>query len=235
MLSIQMPLKIGLREEVSFDSFVTESAATAISLNQFQKSLQQSSASAFYLQGGPGVGKTHLLQAACRFKANRHESAVYLPLNDSRLPLIADSLNGLDQTDLVCIDDIDVKIASVDWQKALANLLIKSQTSGNVVVFSGQDSFLNWPVQLTELNSALVSVLTLQIPALSKGESLVDALQRHAQKRGFELPLEVGNFLVKKFSAEISELMAVLHLLEQATLAEKRRLTLPFVKDYLKR
>lgn len=230
-----MPLKIGLREEVSFDSFVTETAATAISLDQFQKSLRQTSASAFYLQGPSGAGKTHLLQAACRFKADRRESAVYLPLNDSNLPLIADSLNGLDQTDLVCIDDIDAKINSVEWQKALANLLIKSQTSGSVIILSGRESFLDWPVQVAELNSALVSVLTLVIPPLTQEDSLVDALQRHAQKRGFDLPLDVGNYLVKSFSTEIAELMAVLYLLEQATLAEKRRLTLPFAKQYLKK
>lgn len=233
MVSVQIPLKMSLREEISFDTFVTEKPETAIFLNQFQANLKQGSAAGFYLQGVSGAGKTHLLQAACRYKSGLQESSVYLPLKDTSLSLIADSLHGLEETSLVCIDDIDSKINKIEWQKSLTNLLIKAQTSGNIVVFSGKTSYLEWPIEYTDLNSALVGVITLPVPVLSDPRDLVEALQRHAQKKGFDLPIEVGNYLVKKFSNQISELMAVLHLLEQATLAEKRCLTLPFVKKYL--
>lgn len=235
MVSVQIPLKISLREEISFDSFVTGKPETAILLNQFQSALRQSSGGAFYLQGPQSVGKSHLLQASCRYKTDLKQSSVYLPLKDTSLPLIADSLKGLEEIDLVCIDDIDCKIDQIEWQISLANLLVKSQTAGHIVVLSGQSDYLQWPVAFPELNSALVGVLTIPIPLLSVDEDVVDALQRHANKIGFDLPLEVGNYLVKTFSNQLAELMAVLAMLEQATLVEKRRLTLPFVKQFLKR
>ena len=73
--------------------------------------------------------------------------------------------------------------------------------------------------------------------SISKGlednREVVSALQKHSTRLGFELPLEVGNYLIKQFSNDLSELLAVLKLLEQATLVQKRRLTLPFVKQVL--
>ncbi len=233
ILNVQIPLKISSREEVSFDTFVTAEPATAILLNQFQASLRQKHAAGFYLQGASGAGKTHLLQAACRYKSSLNESSVYLPLKDTSLPLIADSLKGLEDVSLICIDDIDTKIHQVEWQKSLENLLIKAQAAGNIVVCTGETSYLEWDVVYSNLNSALVNVLTIPIPALSKNKDLVDALQRHAQKRGFELSTTVGNYLVKQFSSHLPELMAVLSLLEQESLAEKRHLKLPLVKKIL--
>lgn len=233
MLSVQMPLKIGLKDEASFSTFVTETPELALSLNQLQNSLKQSLSNCFYLQGQSGSGKSHILQAACRFMASLNQAAVYLPLKDSNLPLIAESLNGLEQAALVCIDDMDERISEIEWQKALASLLIKAQSIGHVVVFSGQNSFVEWENSSKELNSALMGVLTIELMPLTQSKELVEALQRHAQTLGFELPVEVGNYLIKMFSNDLAELMAVLKLLEQATLAEKRRLTLPFVKTYL--
>lgn len=233
MLSIQIPLKISIQEAVSFDSFVTENSGTALSLNQFQQALKQSQSGVFYLEGVTGAGKTHLLQAACRFKSGLKQSAVYLPLKETSLPLIAESLKGLEQTALVCIDDIDIKMNEVDWQKSLAVLLVKIQNAGHILVLSGEQSILDWPVTYPELNAALVSVLPINLTPLSQTKSLVEALQRHAKAVGFILPLDVGNFLVKQFSKNISELMAVLKILEQETLVKKRRLTLPFVKQVL--
>jgi len=234
VVSVQIPLKMSIQEAVCFESFVTETSEIALALNQFQQALKSSNSSVFYLQGSAGAGKTHLLQAACRYKSGLNQSAVYLPLKDMNLPLIAESLKGLEQTALVCIDDIDTKIADESWQKSLATLLVKIQNAGHILVLSGVESIVDWPITLSELNAALVSVLPIHLMPLSQPKELVEALQRHAQAVGFVLPLEVGNFLVKQFSKNILELMAVLKLLEQETLVEKRRLTLPFVKQVLK-
>ncbi len=235
MVSVQIPLKMNLKEEVSFDTFVTEKPATAILLNQFQNSLKRGSGAGFYLQGDSSVGKTHLLQSACRYKASLKQSAVYLPLKDQSLPFIADSLNGLEQIPLVCIDDIDIKMQQIEWQKSLASLLIKAQTAGSVIALTGKTPYLDWDIKCADLSRALMNVLTITLTPLSKKKDLVDALQRHAKKRGFNLPPQVGQYLVKQFSNQLEELLAVLHLLEQATLAEKKRLSLPFVTEFLKK
>ena len=104
---VQMPLKIGLRDEASFSTFVTEQESLAVALNALQNSLKKNSGNAFYLYGEEGVGKTHLLQAACRFMTEQDQASVYLPMSDKSLPLIPDVLIGLEQTSLVCLDEFD--------------------------------------------------------------------------------------------------------------------------------
>lgn len=230
---VQMPLKIGLRDEASFETYITEQEALAVALNALQNALMNNTGSAFYLFGNPGVGKTHLLQAACRFVTEKNQASVYLPIADDSLPLIPDVLIGLEQTMLVCLDDIDQLVGDTKWELALANLLTKSSVQGHTVILSGNQSINDWKIATQELAKALMNVLPIEVKPLEDKTEIISALQRHSQKLGFELPVEVGNFLIKNFSTDLQELLAVLKLLEQATLVEKRRMTLPFVKQVL--
>lgn len=232
---VQLPLKIGLREEVCFDTYIAEEEGVAFKLAQFQQSLSdRQNDESFYVFGEDGTGKTHLLQAACRFVTEKNRASVYLPLADSSLPLIADVLHGLEQTPLVCLDDVDHVMGDKDWELALANLIMRSKALGHQVVMSGRDDITSWSIETTEWLQALMSVMPIALKPLTRKQDIVLALQRHAQKLGFELPIEVGNYLVKQFSNDLQELLSVLKLLEQASFVEKRRMTLPFVKHILR-
>ena len=63
----------------------------------------------------------------------------------------------------------------------------------------------------------------------------VNALQLRAQQRGFELPDETARYLQRRLPRELSSLFAVLDELDTAALTEQRRLTVPFIRDVLKR
>lgn len=228
-----MPLKIGLRDDACFETFVTEHESTAVALNALQAALLKDGGNAFYLNGKGGVGKTHLLQAACRFITEQNKASVYLPISDDSLPLIPDVLIGLEQMRLVCLDDMNSMIGDEKWELALANLLTKSSVQGHTIILSGEKAINDWNICTQELAKALMNVLPINMQALEDKNEVISALKRHSAKMGFELPTEVGNFLVKQFSTDLQELLAVLKLLEQATLVEKRRLTLPFVKQVL--
>ena len=228
-----MPLKIGLRDDACFETFVTEQESLAVALNSLQSALKQPKGNAFYLYAESGAGKTHLLQAACRYVTEKGQASVYLPMNDAGLPLIPDVLIGLEQTPLVCLDDMEHIIGNPKWEQALANLLTKSSVQGHNVILAGEHSVVDWSLVTPELTKALMNVLPIKLSALHEKEEVIMALQRHAKRLGFELPVEVGNYLIKQFSNDLQELLAVLKMLEQATLVEKRRLTLPFVKKVL--
>jgi DnaA family protein len=230
---VQMPLKIGLRDDACFETFVTEQEPLAVALNALQSALKQPKGGAFYLYAESGAGKTHLLQAACRYVTERGQASVYLPMQDAGLPLIPDVLVGLEQTPLVCLDDMEMIIGQPKWELALANLLTKSSVQGHNVILAGTQSIMQWSLVTPELTKALMTVLPIQLAVLHEKQDVIVALQRHAKRLGFELPVEVGNYLVKQFSSDLQELLAVLQMLEQATLVEKRRLTLPFVKKVL--
>jgi len=230
---VQMPLKIGLRDDACFETFVTEKESLAVAFNSLQSALMQSNGSAFYLHGDSGVGKTHLLQASCRFVTEQGKASVYLPFEDHSLPLIPDVLTGLEQMPLVCLDDMTHIIGQAKWEQALANLITKSSVQGHTLILAGKNPINDWDIATTELAKALMMVLPIEVQALAEKDEVILALKRHSQRLGFELPNDVGNYLIKQFSTDLQELLAVLKLLEQATLVEKRRLTLPFVKTFL--
>lgn len=230
---VQMPLKIGLRDDACFETFVTEKESLVLAFNGLQGALMQSSGRAFYLHGNSGVGKTHLLQASCRFITEQGKASVYLPFEDHSLPLIPDVLTGLEQMPLVCLDDMTHIIGQAKWEKSLANLIIKSSVQGHTLILAGKQPINDWDLATTDLAKALMTVLPIEMHALEEKEEIIFALQRHSLRLGFELPNDVGNYLIKTFSTDLQELLAVLKLLEQATLIEKRRLTLPFVKQVL--
>ncbi|BBP46218.1 DnaA regulatory inactivator Hda [Thiosulfatimonas sediminis] len=230
---VQMPLKMGLRDDASFETFVAEQESVAVALNALQTTLSGVRGGAFYLCGEAGVGKTHVLQAACRFVTERNQASVYLPMGDESLPLIPDVLHGLEQTTLVCLDDVDVIIGKKHWEAALANLIVKSNVQGNTLIFAGSTHISHWNIVLPDLAKALVSVLPVELLPLADTGELIVALQRHSRKRGFELPHNVGEYLVKHCSQKLPDLMELLNVLEEATLVEKRRLTLSLVKSVL--
>lgn len=64
-------------------------------------------------------------------------------------------------------------------------------------------------------------------------EDKLQALQLRARLRGFELPEDVGRFLLKRLDREMRTLFMTLDQLDRASITAQRKLTIPFVKDIL--
>ena len=62
---------------------------------------------------------------------------------------------------------------------------------------------------------------------------LVTALQLRARSRGFELPDETVAFLQRRFPRDMGQLAVILDELDAASLAEQRRVTVPFIRQVL--
>lgn len=249
MMYAQLPLKIGLKEEARFSTYVCETDALQRALDELQSALAEqigrdgsTSNKACCFVGPFGSGKTHLLQAACRFQLEMQAEAtsqsagagVYLPLGDVTLPFIPMVLDGMEQVDLVCVDDIDLVIGQEDWENALANLLMKSKNLGHAVYLAASQPMHEWKLATKALASALVNVLPIPLEPIQSDKAIIQALQKHAEMSGFHLSLDVCNYLIKQYSNNLLELLAVLGLLEEASIIQKRRITLPFAKQILK-
>lgn len=258
MMYAQLPLKIGLKDEARFSTYVCETDALQQTLDALQLALKGQtdkelskgnqallSTKACCFIGDFGSGKTHLLQAACRFQLESQSdvaaqpnsqstgAGVYLPLGDVTLPFIPMVLEGMEQVDLVCVDDIDLVIGQEDWEKALANLLMKSKNMGHAVFLAASQPMHEWKLVTKELASAMVNVLPIPLERIKSEKVLAQALQKHAEMLGFHLSLDVCNYLIKQYSNNLLELLAVLGLLAEASIVQKRRVTLPFAKQIL--
>lgn len=223
----QLSLRMWLRESATFANYVAGSNLQVITA--LQQACSGGSERFIYLWGSDGVGKSHLLQAACHAAAEH--GSVYLPLSEPGLA--PEMLEGLEQMAVVAVDNIDAIAGQREWETALFHLYNRIRDQGHgVLLIAANQPLAAVAIKLPDLRSRLAWGLVFQLHTLSDAEKLA-ALQQRARQRGFELSEEVGRYLLRHYQRDMSALFELLELLDQRSLAQQRRLTIPFVKEVI--
>lgn len=186
-----------------------------------------------YLHGAAGIGKTHLLQALCARAGQRGEAAAYLPLADIAA-MGPEVLSGCGELACVCIDDIGLIAGRRDWELALFGLHQRLDERRGRLVVVGSAAPAASGVQLADLRSRLGGGLVLTLQSLDESEQIA-ALQLRAHIRGFELPDDAAQYLLRRLPRDMTTLCSFLDRLDEASLAAQRKLTVPFVKEVIAR
>lgn len=235
---MQLPLGIKLPDSATFANFVHGGNGEAIEHIRRCLSKACDDDAAIYVWGGVGCGKSHLLQAACHHVAAVGETSVYLPLKfapgKDAEALVPEMLDGLETLDLVCIDDIDAVAADEAWESALFHLYNRVHAAGNRLLVAGHAAPADLPLQLPDLSSRLSWGWIFQLQVLADDDKK-QALQLRAETRGFDLPDDVSDYLLRYFPRDMHALFALLDHLDAASLVAQRRLTIPFIKTVLER
>lgn len=226
----QLSLGMWLREGASLDNFFgSENQQLLQSLRQLTTLREERF---LYLWGTKGVGKSHLLNAICHAATAMGESSVYLPMRQAE-QFAPEMLDGLEQMAVVAIDDLDVIAGDKAWETALFNLYNRMRDNGVGSLLLAANAPLNdLGLILLDLQSRLSWGLVYQVYAMTDDEKL-QALKQRADSRGFELPDEVAAYLFRHYQRQTSQLFDLLERLDQRSLAEQRRLTIPFVKQVI--
>ncbi|MWV13222.1 DnaA regulatory inactivator Hda [Pseudomonas sp. R-28-1W-6] len=232
MIPIQLPLGVRLRDDATFANYYP--GANAAALGYVERLCEADAGwteSLIYLWGSDGVGRSHLLQAACLRFEQRGESVVYLPLAE-----VADYgpelLDNLEQCELVCLDDLEAVAGRPEWEEALFHLFNRLRDSGRRLLIAAAAAPRELPIGLADLQSRLTLALVFQLHALSDEDKL-RALQLRASRRGLHLTDEVGRFILNRGERSMSALFELLERLDQASLQAQRKLTIPFLKEVL--
>jgi len=220
----QLPLGINLRDDATFDNYFTASN------EQVVHSLLAQQEPYVFLFGENGCGKSHLLQAACHQAGKDNLPVVYLPLSDEGL--MPAMLEGLENMSLLALDDIDCVIGNEEWESALFNLYNNAREKGVTMLVSSKEPLASLPIKLADLRSRLSWGPIFQLEVLSDEEK-TQALQQRAKNRGLELADGVVNYLLKRSPRDMNSLFTLFEKLDKASMVEKRRLTIPFIKNYL--
>jgi DnaA family protein len=85
---------------------------------------------------------------------------------------------------------------------------------------------------LADLKSRLASSAVFAVRELNDDEQL-EALALRAQLRGFEMPVETARYLQRRFPRDMRTLCEILDTLDDAAFAAQRRMTVPFIRDWL--
>jgi DnaA family protein len=223
----QLPLGLRLGDHARFRNFFA--GPNAELLAALRALAGGTGARLLYCSGAPGTGKSHLLQAACAEAREQGRTAWYLPLAAELPPAV---LEGLEQQDLICLDDLQRVAGVTVWEEALFHLHNRVREQGGALVVAGQGRPEESGLRLPDLVSRLHWGLLYRLQELDDAERLA-ALQLRAASRGLDLPTETGDYLLRRCSRDLPALFALLDHLDVASLAAQRRLTIPFVRAVL--
>ncbi|MDH5426016.1 MAG: DnaA regulatory inactivator Hda [Gammaproteobacteria bacterium] len=225
----QLPLQLQPKESCTFSSFFSGSNQLAVDILQdiFSGGGEQQ----VFLWSAEGLGKSHLLQAACKMASSHGLTASYLPL-DEMPGVTTDILQGVEHLDLVAIDGLDAVLGDLDWELALFALINQSRESAVSLVFAAEKNPAELEMILPDLRSRLTWGPVFQLKSLSDDEKL-SALQSRAATRGLELPDNVANYLLENYPRDLFVLFDNMDKLDQASLVQQRRLTIPFIRQVL--
>jgi DnaA family protein len=211
----QLLLDISPDSQPTLDNFVV--GRNLELLSALRHALAGSSERCFYVWGETGSGKSHLLQACVRAAQDMQQNAIYAHGSVPQSAAVA------------AVDDVEQLDEAA--QIALFNLYNQMRDSGGMLLVSGKESPLHLKLR-DDLRTRLGWGLVYQVHVLSDEEK-AQALVQHAHSRGFVLPSEVTQYLLRHGRRDLPSLMAVLDALDVHSLRLHRAPSVPLLKEVL--
>ncbi len=225
----QLPLPLALNPEHDFEEYHPGGNAEAV--DHLRRAARGQGEPFIYLWGRTGLGKTHLLHACCRGAHRAGLAVSFVPLRALQ-EYGGAVLDGLEEQALVCLDDLDAVAGDEHWESALFDLFNHLRDAGRGFIVSAQVPPGELSLVLPDIKTRLAWGLTLMLREFSDADKIA-ALTLRARLRGLQLPPPVGRFLLSNCRRDLPGLMDLLDQLDRATLAAKRKLTIPFLKSFL--
>ena len=224
----QLPLEVHLRDDATMENFLARGKVQPL-IGALQSQLDADGEAVIFLYGPAGTGKSHLLQASCH--VGKAET-LYLPLAELNQFPAGDVLQRVEFLDRVCIDDIHAVLGDASWELALFNLFNVARQQGCRLVIAGNAAPRALAVDLADLRSRLSWGIVYQL-AEGNDEEKAEILQFRATRRGLSLSTGLASYIVSRAPRAMEQLLQVLDQLDKVSLAQKRALSIPFVKEVM--
>ncbi len=230
----QLSLGVALNDEATFEHFYATNKTSAQIKTVLEKitSSELSLRQQFFLSGSPGVGLSHLLQAVCHSAYARGLRAQYLSLRELKTFTPADVLDGMQDNHVLCLDDFEYGCGDYAWEEAIFHLYNKLKDAGHCLVMGAHKSLRTLPIGLDDLQSRLKSTSIFSLCDLSDAEKKY-ILREKSKIRGIEMSEEVAAYILNRASRSMPQLVSLLNELDDVSLQQKRKLSIPFVKSVL--
>ena len=220
----QLVFELVAPEPKSFRSFVAGRNAEAVA------ALERAAAGSLaetgvVVWGAPGAGKSHLLAATVE-AASRQARPAHLVASPAAADPSLAAANAL-----VAVDD--VHLADDDGAGRLFTLYNALRERGGTLVVASALP----PARLAMRDDARTRLgwgLVFEIVPLAD-EDKPAALAAYARSRGFALGDDVILYLLAHGRRDMAALVATLTALDRASLAQKRPVTVPLVREWLQR
>jgi DnaA family protein len=180
----------------------------------------------FLIWGAAGAGKTHLLRAAC---ALAQEQGIAARLFTE--PQAVDDTSSAESSTLVIIDRIDESNAIAAGR--IFTLYNELRERGRRLLAASRLPLALLPLR-EDLRTRLGWGLVYEALPLADEEKAA-ALDAYARQRGFHLSADVIDYLLRHGRRDMQSLLLALAALDRVSLATKRTITVPLLKEWLQR
>lgn len=234
----QLPLALRWPRRQRFEHF--RAGANAAALAAVQTLALEPGAPWVYLAGPVGSGKSHLLIAACHAAgagqgsagaAATNRTVQYLPL--AALADQAAALRGVAGSQLLALDDLQAIAGNREAEHALFDLYNQARAEGAALLFAADATPTQLALVLPDLRSRLGASTHFALKVLDDAERR-EVLKEQAALRGIQLDEVVLDWLFARYARDLGALLDLLDRLDQASLAAQRRITVPFLREFLR-
>jgi len=218
----QLTFELAPPESPAFGNFLAGDNAEAVdALGRVARGLLGETV--IVLWGPEGAGKSHLLQAV-ELAANAASRFARYYASAERAPAEPPELGAL-----VAVDDLDA--ASADAQARLFRLYnALSGTGGQLVAAMTTPPAAS--ALRADLRTRLAQGLVYELKPLADAAKPA-ALAQYAHSRGFRLPDDVVLHLLAHYARDMASLLRAVTALDRHSLATKRPITVPLVREVL--
>ncbi|MFL6593662.1 MAG: DnaA regulatory inactivator Hda [Luteimonas sp.] len=224
----QLPLGLRFPPDQRLETFVDAPAGATEQLRALP-----ASEAAVYLQGVAGAGKTHLALASCAAAHALGAQAGYLPLRAMRGRL-REALTSLEGQRLVALDDVDAIAGEREDEVALFDFHNRARAAGVALLYTATQAPDAVALTLPDLRSRLAQCARIVLAPLDD-DGRRRVLQERARRRGLAMDEAAYDWLLARVGRDLAGLTRLLDQIDRASLAAKRRITVPFLRDLVGR
>ncbi|MHA6205449.1 DnaA regulatory inactivator Hda [Dyella soli] len=225
----QLPLALRWPRRQRFEHF--HPGANAATLAAVEQLSRVPGTSWLYLCGPAGSGKSHLLMSACQAAVESGRTVQYLPLGSLRDKAAA--IRGVAGSEFLALDDLGAIAGDREAEHALFDVYNRARAEGAALLFAAEALPTQLGLGLPDLRSRLGACQQALLRPLDDEERRV-VLRQQAALRGIELDDTVLDWLFARYARDLGALLDLLERLDQASLAAQRRITVPFLRGFLR-
>lgn len=231
----QTVLPISQFDEFTLEQFIGDNNSVLVDELNLLASRRRAK-SIMYIWGAAGVGKTHLLNAVCKNARELGRPGLYLNLQQLQI----DGAEADFFSDLLAMESgVFVGIDNLDQMQsdgALEQIVFKIYESvlakqGDLLI-AGSLPIREMGVELPDLKSRLALGGEYRIEEM-QDQDKKSALQKRAHSRGFALDDSVMEYILSRFSRDTHSLFSLLDKLDDASLKDHRKVTIPFIRSII--
>ncbi len=169
--------------------------------------------------------------AACQEAILGGRTVQYLPL--ASIGDKAAAIRGVAGSEFLALDDLGAIAGDREAEHALFDVYNMAKAEGAALLFAADVLPVQLGLGLPDLRSRLGACQQALIKPLEDGERRA-VLRQQAATRGIELDDTVLDWLFNRYARDLGALLDLLDRIDQASLAAKRRITVPFLREFLR-